>query len=236
MVLILIVYFDKPYGNSNLVRKISSKIIEDFFPKPFIGTYKYLSHLINFLEYCNENEVPGFIYHRVCTTPNKKVIDLLIKGGHKLGLHAENTRSYETFIEEYTTLKSKVNNLPIDSFSKHGSGNIKLGKFHYPNYEPENYLNWSKKSGVNYFFGNDICKNEQDLDQKDGFFPNIFWIERDYRHPDFFELEKLINAAKKKDVVVLIHPCNYDSTLDVKEDFKRLVNLAKNEGVEWKVY
>ncbi len=236
MSLILRVDVDKPYGNSNLLRKIVSKVIEDFMPIPMIGSYKYLSHCIEFLEYCNSVNVPGFIYHRICTTPNKRVVQLLKQGGHKLGLHAENTRSYDTFSKELETLRKKISDLPVDSFSKHGSGVIKIGKYHYPPYEPDNYLRWAELANVNYYFGNDICQNESDLYSKNNFFPKIFWIEREYRHENFNQLLDLVEAAKKEDVVVLIHPCNFDSTKEVKDDFKTLIELADINNVSWKVF
>lgn len=236
MALILRVDVDKPYGHSNLIRKVASKIAEDYFPIPIVGSFKYLSHLVEFLEYCNAQHVSGFIYHRTCTAPNKKVIELLKSGGHKICFHAENTRSFETFSRELNSFKEKVNPLAVESFTKHGSGELKLGKYHYPLYEPEKYKDWSAKAGIGFYFGNGICKNENDLYPENSFFPNMFWMERAYRNPDFSDLQKLLDAAKKKDVVVLIHPCNFHSFKIVADDFKHLIRLSKEQNVSWKVY
>ncbi len=236
MSLILRVDVDKPYGHSNLIRKIASKVSEDYFPIPFVASFKYLSHLIEFLEYCNSQHVPGFIYHRNCTSPNKKTKELLIAGGHKVCFHAENTKNFETFSEELNSFKEKIKPLSVGSFTKHGSGQLKLGKYHYPPYEPEKYKDWGKKAATGFYFGNGICKNEMDLNSENGFFPNMFWIERDYRNPNFFDLQKLLDTAKKKDVVVLIHPCNFLSSKVVSDDFKLLVKLSKEQKVNWKVF
>jgi len=236
MALILRVDVDKPYGHSGLVRKIASKIAEDYFSIPVVGSFKYLSHLVPFLEYCNKENISGFIYHRQCTTPNEKVIKLLMSGGHKLGFHAENTRSFETFNEELCSFKEKVKPIQVESFTKHGSGTLKLGKHHYPPYEPEKYKDWSERAGSRFYFGNGICKNEIDLYSEEGFFSNMFWIERDYRDPDFFDFPKLLSAAKNKDVVILIHPCNFHAFKTVADDFKLLVRLSKEQKIEWKIF
>src|ERR1035438_3758167 len=94
MPLILRVDVDKPYGNSNLFTKIVSKLTEDYyFPK--INSL-YLEHIADFIELCNSNNIRGYFYHRQCTIPNKKIIKMLMDGKHKYGLHAENTKSFET--------------------------------------------------------------------------------------------------------------------------------------------
>lgn len=236
MGLILRADVDKPYGHSNLLRRVASKLAEDYFSIPIIGSFKYLSHLVEFLEYCNEQHIPGFIYHRACTAPNKKVRELLVSGGHKVCFHAENTRNFKTFSEELNSFKEKVKPLQVESFTKHGSGVLKLGKYHYPPYEPEKYMDWSGKVHTGFYFGNGICKTENDLYSQNNFFPNMFWMERDCRDAQFSDLQKLLDAAKKQDVVVLIHPCNFHTSKIVSDDFKLLVNLSKKQNVNWKVF
>ncbi len=236
MGLILRVDVDKPYGNATFFRRIVSKIIEEFIPIPFIGTYSYLSHLKDFLIFCNNEDVKAFVYHRNCTRPDEETIELLIKGGHKLGLHAENTVTFETFEKEILLMRKKVKGISVDSFSKHGSGVLKLGKYHYPPYEPDKYLNWSVKADVNYFSGNGIATNEFDLESINGYFPSAFWIERDYRDKQFSDINTVIQISKTKDIIILIHPCNYQSTKEVRDDFKLLIQLAKENNIQWKVF
>jgi len=235
MSIILRADVDKPYGNSTLIRKIASKLEEDYLPFRVLNSKKYLTHLASFLEYCNSVNVPGIMYFRYCTVPDKKIIDLMQKGGHKIGLHAENTRSIETFTNELVLFKEKVKPHAVESFSKHGSGELKLGKNHYPPFEPKKYLEWAKKLHIAYISGNDIATKTDDLHPKENYFSKIFWLEREYRNSDFFDLQQVVDAAKTNDVVVLIHPCNFDSTQVVKEDFEELVALAKKQNVSWKV-
>lgn len=236
MSLILRVDVDKPFGNSNLFTKIASKFIEDYLGHISTKTPGYLSHQIRFLEYCNSENVPGFFYYRMCTIPNQKVIQLMEKGGHKFGLHAENTRSFETLGFELDQLRKKISPIPVETFSKHGSGVLKLGKNHYPKYEPQNYIEWSEKLKCAYPFGNDIPKNGDDLIEKNNFYPCVFWIEPEYRFSEFNSIEQLIDVAKTKRVPILIHPENFDRENFVKDEFKKLVKRAKEENIQWEVF
>ncbi len=236
MSLILRVDVDKPYGNSNLLSKITSKVSENYFPIPIFRSFKYLSHLNEFLEYCNTQHVPAHVYHRICTVPNKRTMELLEAGGHKLGLHAENTLSFETFSKELMSFKEKVQPSTVGSYTKHGSGIIKLGKHHYPPYEPDKYKDWYEKTGTAIYFGNGIIRSKDDIYCENGFFPNMFWLERDYRDSGFNELQDLLDAARSKDVVALIHPCNYQRVKDVSNDFKLLVKLSKEQNINWKIF
>jgi hypothetical protein len=235
MSIILRADVDKPYGNSTLLRKIVSKLEEDYLSFQLLNSKMYLSHLSSFLQFCNSENVAGIMYFRHCTLPDKKNLDLMHLGGHKLGFHAENTRSFKTFKDELNLFREKVKPYEVNSFSKHGSGVHKLGKNHYPLYEPDKYLEWSKQLNISYISGNDIATSSKELFPVDNYFSKIFWIEREYRNKNFFELEDFVNAAKTNDVVLLIHPCNFDSTEVVREDFMNLIKLAKRENVSWKV-
>ncbi len=237
MGLILRVDIDKPYGNTTLVRKIASKLVEDFYAKPLFNSFGYLTHFANFLKTCNDYNVSGIMYHRICTIPNEAVMELIKKGNHKIGLHAENTRNLETFSNELNTFKSLLpdKNIAVESFSKHGSGKVKIGKYHYAPYEAEKYLEWAKQLNLKFPFGNEIGENENDFLQKNNFHKSVFWIERDYRSSTFNTLEQLVEVASIHDVGVLIHPCNYDSTKNVADDFHELIKMAKEKKIEWRL-
>lgn len=234
MSLILRVDVDKPYGRKTIARKIASKLTEDFWFPSFLAAKTYLYHLKDFLRFCNNSGVRGHIYHRLCTLPDNATVELLRQGNHKLGFHAENTRNYETFYNELSEFRKRAP-LPVESFTKHGSGELKLGKHHYAPYEPEKYKEWSLQSGVCFYFGNEICKNADELLHINGFYPAMFWIEPEYRSKGFADVNQVLDVAKKNDVVILIHPCNYDASELVANEFKTLVALAKNKGIEWKV-
>ncbi len=236
MSLILRVDVDKPYGHGNLIQKIASKITEDYFRLPFVHSLYYLHAQTKLLDFCNAHGVQGIFYQRSCTLPNKKVLNLIETGGHKIGFHAENTRSKETFSAEIELFKSKLLNHSINSFTKHGSGQLKLGKHHYPKYEPDKYIAWAKDLNLKFPFGNEIGDSAESLIAKDNFHSSMFWMERDYRHSSFSSLEQLIELAKTEQIVVIVHPANFATFKDVQEDLKTLFTLAKANEIKWEVF
>lgn len=235
MPFVLRVDVDKPYGRKNLATKIASKLLEDYWFPRFIARRFYLAHLKRFLEYCNAMGIKGHIYHRLCTVPNETIVKLLTEGGHKLGFHAENTRSYDSFFKELTDFTNKVASAQVDSFTKHGSGELKLGKHHYAPYEPEKYKAWAATSGIAFYFGNGICMQKSDFNSVDGFYPSMFWIEPEYRGGEFKSISDIISIAKESRVIVLIHPSNYDASAVVAGEFKMLVDISKQEGISWEL-
>ena len=232
MALILRVDVDKPYGRKTLLDKIKSKLTEDYwFLK--IDAFGYLKATETFLKFCNKNKIKGVFYFRTCTSPNKKVIKLLNEGGHKIGFHAENTKSFKTFNNEIIKFQKINSNLDISSFTKHGSGNIKIGRNHYAPYEPEKYKIWSSKINIKYFFGNEICKSYDDFNVKDDFYPKMFWINKEYRDVNIYKIHDIVEKSKKIDIPVIIHPSNFIADYSVSNEFIKLVKLSKENLISW---
>lgn len=232
MAILLRVDVDKPYGHHTLFRRIASKLVEDYEVK-FFSFLSYLPHLKKLLRVLNKNNVPAFFFFRLCTLPDKETMDLIEQGNHITGLHAENTRTEETFMEEV----SQFNNSGITCkcFTKHGSGTLKLGRYHYPPYEPTKYLKWSKQYKINYFSGNGTPDNEQDLIKcNDGFWPNLFWMEHDYRSNTFNTLTQFKTAALQHDVVLLIHPENFYSFPILSTELKEIIDWAMLNHIPWR--
>jgi len=231
MALILRVDVDKPYGNSSLFKRILSKFSEDYitFYNPCLG---YLSHLEKLLQFCNENKINGYFYFRLCTFPSAKITELIQSGGHKAGLHTENTRSSESFENELHAIR-KRSDLSINTFTKHGSGELKLGKYHYAPYEPEKYSEWAENSGCGFHFGNMIATSASDFDCKNNFYSHMFWIDREYRKVTLKSVEEVIQIAKTRHVPVLIHPCEFNSSENAKNDLVKLVEYARQKNISW---
>jgi hypothetical protein len=233
MPLILRVDIDKPFGLHSMIRRVASKLKEDYWFPDFLN-FDYLGHHKEFLRYCNKNKVVGHMYHRYSTIPDKETKALTIEGGHHYGFHAENTRSLKTFQDELNLFIKLSEGLNVQSFSKHGSGQVKLGKYHYPKYEPENYKKWSKDVKILYPFGNDPAVTTEDLLVRDGnYFEHAFWLEHRYRSESLNKVEDVIEMAKKNDIVVLIHPCNYKADTQIRNDFHKLVELAEQNEIKW---
>lgn len=234
MAVFLRVDVDKPYGKHTLLRKILSKITEDFFPKYKINSI-YLSHLKEFITFCNDNKIICTFYHRLCTKPDNETLELIKIGKHSIGLHLENSRSFETFKKEWNDMQNSID-FKMSSFSKHGSGFYKLGKYHYPDYEPQKYKSWAIKMNLIYPSGNGIPTSKSDLELRNEFYENVFWIEPTYRNKTFNNINDLIEIAKYKDVVVLIHPCNYIADFHTRSEFHLLVEMMKKNEIQWKQF
>lgn len=234
MGLILRVDVDKAYGRKTVSEKVRSKLREDYwFPAfDFLG---YLKATEIFIKYCNSNEIQGVFYFRICTLPSQKILRLLEEGNHQIGFHAENTRSLSSFKKELEQFKRKLPNTPVSSFTKHGSGDIKIGKNHYAPYEPEKYKSWSKETGLDYKLGNEISDAPDNFKAAMNFYPKMFWVHNDYRDEGFNTIQELVSNAKVFDIPVVIHPSNFLASDFVNTEFKELVNLAKDASIPWKL-
>lgn len=233
MGIILRVDIEKAYGNHTLIRKVLSKVIENYYPTaPII--YGYLDHLKILLNEINQSNVKATFFHRLSNLPTPDLVQFYEDYGHQLGLHFENSRSIETVKREIDYFEEKVK-FKVKTMSKHGSGYYTLGKFHYSPYEPEKYKVWANHLQVDFLCGNGIASNIQELYDVNGYFEKIFWLEDDYRNENFNSIESLIDAAKERDVVILIHPESYMNIKSVREDFAQIVEKAKILGIEWKL-
>ena len=92
-----------------------------------------------------------------------------------------------------------------------------------------------KQLQVEFPCGNGIAKNMQELFDVNGYFENVFWLEDKYRDENFNSVDRLIEAAQERDVVILIHPESYVNIKKVREDFVQIVEKAKILGIEWKL-
>ena len=228
MPLVLRIDVDKPYGNHSFVRKIASKFFEETaLPCPKLG---YLDHLKDFLHILNSNKIPAIFYFRICSIPSNKLIEEIISHGHKIAWHLENSRSYETFLQELDTFKNK-SGLNPHSFTKHGSGTKKLGRFHSPPYEAEKYIEWSKKIGIPFLFGNDLL-NEKTL-HRNNFYPASFWLEKDYRDFSFCDIDQVLKKAKNEIVPILTHPENVIRDKICREELLQIIRGSKENNIQW---
>src|SRR5688572_5219974 len=99
MALVVRIDVDRPYGRYPFYRHVLSRLSSDlYFPKiDYIG---YLDELKWMLRTLNEKNAKAYAFFRRCTLPSPSVLNLIAQGGHEIGLHLENSRSYETFVQE----------------------------------------------------------------------------------------------------------------------------------------
>ena len=219
MALILRIDVDRPYGAQGLVRHIASRISTDCVVFRCVAR-GYLRELSEVLRMLNERGLQACVYFRKCSYPSGEILQLMKQGGHRFGLHLENSRTEQSFQEELHSLEDRLGD-KITTFSKHGSGLHKYGRFHYAPYEPERYLVWAQAAGMTSFLGN-LEDPPLAPEQRSGllFHPAAFWLEPHWRDTQRFPLAWLLREAKLRDVVLLMHPDNVLADPAILQEFR----------------
>jgi hypothetical protein len=223
MALIVRIDVDRPYGKEPLARHVLSRISSDLF-FPAVQAFGYLAELKIMLGMLNNASASAHVFFRRCTRPSKEVLTLMEEGGHLVGLHLENSRSFETFAEEKQFIERHTGQT-VRAVSKHGSGRFKYGYHHFAPYEPDKYLDWARKSGMNLFFGNVEDPSIVPQIRADGFasYPSAFWLEPAWRDTERFTIDWLTNQAGTRDVVLLVHPDNVLADAKLTKQFESLI-------------
>lgn len=232
MALIIRIDVDRPYGRQPFLRHVFSRVSADlYFPR--METLGYLKELGIILRLLNEREARAYIFFRRCSLPSRSILDLIEEGGHEIGLHLENSRSFESFREEKKMLERHIGESVL-AFSKHGSGGERYGFHHYPPYEPDKYVEWARQSGMKLFLGNLEDPSISPSVDATGFraYPSAFWLEPAWRNTRVFTIDWLLSQANSLDIVLLIHPENVLAESALTKDFKQLLHSLETRIVE----
>ncbi len=118
--------------------------------------------------------------------------------------------------------------------SKHGSGGGKLGLHHYAPYEPEKYVEWARQASMRLFLGNleDPSLEPTRTGNGPSVFPSAFWLEPPWRDTKKFTVDWLLNHARHKDIVLLVHPENVLADPGLVADFKKLIKTLESRIVQ----
>jgi hypothetical protein len=161
------------------------------------------------------------------------VLDLLESGGHEVGLHLENSRSFETFSQEVRILETYFGK-QILAMSKHGSGDGKYGFHHYAPYEPAKYTEWAERASMRLFLGNLEDPTLTPVTTGKGLltFPSAFWLEPHWRDTRTFTIDWLLEQAGQRDIVLLVHPENVLADSRLSADFQRLIQTLDSRVLQ----
>jgi len=231
MAIIIRIDVDRPYGKRPLLRHLLSRCSSDlYFPRT--EALGYLSELKEMLKILCEHRVRAYTFFRRCTLPSDPIMELIQQGRHEIGLHLENSRSFETFQSERLLLEQHVGKKVL-SFSKHGSGGAKYGYQHYPPYEPGRYLQWARQAQMKVFFGNleDPTLRPQSVDEGLSWYPAAFWLEPYWRNTERFTVDWLLARARESDIVLLLHPENVLCNPCLLRDFQRILDQLDSKIV-----
>ena len=229
MALIVRLDIDRPYGKSPIHRHVLSRLSSDLYC-PKVQALGYLKELEAMLRLLNGKRARAYVFFRRCTLPSANVMELLQQGGHEIGLHLEDSRSYASFTREKAILEQHIGKR-IQSFSKHGSGGAKYGYHHFAPYEPQRYLEWARESGIRLFLGN---LEDPTLTSRQGSggvltFPSAFWLEPHWRDTTTFTVDWLMAHAQNRDIVLLVHPENVLESPELRGAFTRLISSLETK-------
>jgi len=228
MALIIRIDVDRPYGRGPILRHFLSRLSSDlYFPKML--RFGFLSELQTILTWLNEEKARAYVFFRRCTLPSKPILELLDAGCHEIGLHLENSRSFATFLEERRIIEHHLRK-EVLALSKHGSGGARYGLHHHPPYEPDRYIEWAQRVSMRLFLGNLQDPSLETRKAGDGLlvFPSAFWLEPSWRDTKKFTIDWLVDRARYRDVVLLIHPENVLAHPGLAADFKKLIKTLKS--------
>lgn len=222
MPLVLRIDVDRPYGRAPAWRHVASRIASDLY-LPRVGAMGYLRELREMLEALQVRGARAHVFFRGCTLPDAATLAALQAGGHVPGLHLENSRSEATFLDEQRRLERHAG-LRVRIVSKHGSGGARFGRTHHAPYEPERYLPWLARAGVQAFLGN-LEDPRLPAQSRDGltYFPSAFWLEPAWRDGAAFDRRWLVERSRTHPVVLLMHPENTLGDPQLRADLHYLV-------------
>jgi hypothetical protein len=233
MPLIVRIDVDRPYGRQPLWRHALSRASSDLY-FPAVAGLGYLRELGTVLRMLNDHQARAHVFFRRCTLPSPAIRELLQSGGHAMGMHLENSRSFDTFHREKQEIEQHLGQ-PITLLSKHGSGGRRYGRHHHAPYEPEKYEAWCAESGVRYFLGNledprilPFCSRLGDV----RVYPAAFWLEPAWRDDAQFPVQWLVDRAQDDDIVLLIHAENVLASDKLIRDLERLLSTLKTRILE----
>jgi len=230
--IILRIDVDRPYGKRPALRHVLSRLSSDIC-LPRIEWFGYLKELEEMLQMLNEKNARSYVFFRRCTLPSRRVLGLLDQGRHEIGLHLEDSRSFQTFEWEKVNLEQHLGK-KVFAVSKHGSGGAKHGYHHFPRYEPEKYVEWAGKSAMRVFFGNleDPCLGPARTAEGVLAYPAAFWLEPHWRDTKAFPVDWLLSQARGRDIVMLVHPENVLESSALTRDFQRIIDSVETTIIE----
>lgn len=213
------------------MRHLLSRLSSDLY-FPAIEGLGYLAELRTMLSWLNADGARAYVFFRRCTLPSPSILELLGADRHEIGLHLENSRTFDTFLEE-TRIIERHTKRKVSAMSKHGSGRAKFGFHHYPPYEPEKYIQWARQASLRVFLGNleDPSLEPEECSPGLLVFPSAFWLEPHWRDTQQFPVDWLLDHARHRDIVLLVHPENVLADSGLMADFQRIIRTVESRIV-----
>ena len=215
---ILRIDVDNPYGWQTGWRKILNYLRLNWW-FPAVKSLGYLIFLDELLDDLEARDVPAVFFFTELTVPK----NLERYKDYEVGAHIVSAGSYDEFLVELNDISGRLQRR-IHGFTKHGSGKLKLSRRHEPLYDLDEYVKWAQKAKLRYFLGNGENPEERPFFVGDVLvYPSAFWINKNYR-ADKYDLEWLAEESEKRDIIVLLHPYNWATNEQVRNDYEEILS------------
>ena len=61
----------------------------------------------------------------------------------------------------------------------------------------------------------------------------MFWLEKNYRNPNFKDINKITSLSDKMLIPLIVHPANFYTFPEVRKDLQCLINYSRDNRIEW---
>jgi hypothetical protein len=229
LVLALRIDVDVPFGFYRKVRVVLNWLHNNYGIVPRLEKLGYLEYALKLSDYLTERGVPVTWFFRNLTTPSTKLMKHFKTKNSSINIHVEKTQSFDSFAQEVQEWEKRCET-KATGFTKHGSGVLKLTRYHDAQYNPETLIEYGKKYGLRYFIGNSPDLEDPIVDKDEFIYlPSVYWIDRISLYRGIFDLNRLLLNAESKPTVVLMHPIWWDWKKGVRERLEQI--LSKSEFV-----
>jgi len=214
-----------PVGSrvSRVVRLALNYLNENYF-SPHWRALGYLAHLEEFVDYLVDKGVKASLFLKYTTLPSRALAERMVGEGFELGLHLFSARTYSEFLEELRKVE-RASSTKVYGFTKHGDGLLRTSRKHAWRYEPRKYVEWGLRAGLRYFAGNEQSP-VQVFEKMDSFtyFHHVYYVEPWHRRVDQSVVEIAEKASSGLPIVVLVHPCNWVLSSNVRRELELLLS------------
>src|SRR6476646_8150028 len=107
MALVVRIDVDRPHGKHPVWRHVCSRVASDLY-LPRTNAFGYLRELRSLLDLLRKHMARALVFFRRCTLPSPLILSQLEREGHVIGLHLEDSRSFESFLSEKETLEPPI--------------------------------------------------------------------------------------------------------------------------------
>lgn len=226
MTISLRIDIDVPFGYYNKLTRMYNRLLLNYHIMPRWTSIGYLKPARLLRNYLHDNDVAATWFFGTFSSPSRKETKKFLMKRGSINIHAERTNTYESFQQEILSLEKRTGQR-ITGFSKHGSGNQKLSKYHDADYDEAKLLGFAVRRGLKYFIGNghDISESWARTDAT-VFVPSVFWLDRMKEYHENTSISDLVKRAESEDIVALIHPVWWSLSSELRNSLEELIKSS----------